>query len=115
MRSAFLTGVAGLFAAVLKVSAVNATVAACEVGSWTAPGALRPIDHSAVIGVAATAPIVLLGDTREQPDHHRWHLTFVAGLGQRENLVLGFDAFAVARAACPRSLGPGRPQCGGVP
>ena len=84
-------------AGIVAMSAAVAGPAAgavCEVGAWAAPGAVRPIDHSAIISVAATAPVVLLGETHDNVDHHRWQLGVLAGLiGQREDLVLGLEAF----------------------
>lgn len=67
---------------------------ACQTGAWNAPGSERTIDHSSIIAGGATAPVVLLGEIHDNPEHHRWQSGVTAGLlGQRRNLVLGFEAF----------------------
>jgi uncharacterized iron-regulated protein len=66
----------------------------CRPGLWLDPadGTVRP--HEAVLAVAAERDVVLLGETHDDPEHHRWQLSVLAGLlGRRGDLVIGFEAF----------------------
>ena len=65
-------------------------------GSWTIPqadgAAPRPPDR--VLAGFAQQQVVLLGETHDNPEHHRWQLHTIAGLyALRSDLVLGFEMF----------------------
>ena len=70
---------------------------ACVIlGSWTVPqadgAATRPPDK--VLAGFAQQQVVLLGETHDDPEHHRWQLHTIAGLhALRPDLVLGFEMF----------------------
>ncbi len=60
----------------------------------------RQLAHQDVVAAAAEAEIVLLGESHDQADHHRWQLSVLAGLhAKTDRLVVGFESF-------PRSVQP---------
>jgi uncharacterized iron-regulated protein len=63
------------------------------VAGWQAPGGQR-LAASDVLARAAKASVVLLGETHDSAEHHRWQLQTIAALhAQRPNMVLGFESF----------------------
>jgi uncharacterized iron-regulated protein len=72
----------------------HANDGACvPVGEWLAPGAKR-LAAGDVLARAAKASVVLLGETHDSAEHHRWQLQTIAALhAARPNMVLGFEAF----------------------
>jgi uncharacterized iron-regulated protein len=63
------------------------------VAGWLAPGVQR-LAASDVLARAAKASVVLLGETHDSAEHHRWQLQMIAVLhAQRPNMVLGFESF----------------------
>jgi len=78
----------------------DAGEACVPAGQWRSPATNIPIAHGALIDAMAKRPIVLLGETHTNTEHHRWQLHTVAALyGRNPNMVLGFEAF-------PRSVQP---------
>lgn len=58
------------------------------------------LDYRRLIKRLAKKPVVLLGETHDRADHHRWQLQVISALfGRNQNMVLGFEAF-------PRSVQP---------
>lgn len=53
----------------------------------------EPVAHAELMGRAASAEAVLLGERHDRPDHHRWQLHVAAGLAAHRPLVLGFEMF----------------------
>jgi hypothetical protein len=82
-------------AVVLALAApAHAAPADCRPGSWLDPaaGTVRP--HDAVMASAAARGVVLLGETHDNAEHHRWQLSTLAGLlAERPDMVIGFEAF----------------------
>jgi uncharacterized iron-regulated protein len=74
-----------------------ADAASCvPVAAWIAPAAagLKTLRGEEVLAAAARRAVVLLGETHDSAEHHRWQLHTIAALHQlRPNLVLGFEAF----------------------
>jgi len=66
------------------------------VAAWVAPraaGAER-VDPSALLAAAARANVVLLGESHDNFDHHRWQLQTLAALhAARPRMVIGFEMF----------------------
>lgn len=63
-------------------------------GDWFEPGSAKPLEHEDVIARAAKAPAVLLGETHDRADIHRWQLHVSAGLmAHRRDMVMGFEMF----------------------
>jgi len=63
------------------------------VGSWMFPGGGR-IDGTEVIARAARRSVVLLGESHESAEHHRWQLQMLAALhALRPDMVIGFEMF----------------------
>jgi uncharacterized iron-regulated protein len=90
---AALLGLACLGAQAMAVPA-HAQTEACRAGLWLDPaaGTVRP--HDAVLAAAAARDVVLLGETHDNPEHHRWQLsTLAALLAKRPAMVIGFEAF----------------------
>jgi uncharacterized iron-regulated protein len=99
-RSALLS-VSVLAIALLAGNGAHAQGACSTYGGWIDVKADRAIDRKELFrDLVAKAPIVLLGESHTDADHHRWQLYTVAALqGGGSELVLGFEAF-------PRRLQP---------
>ncbi|HZP92744.1 MAG TPA: ChaN family lipoprotein [Burkholderiales bacterium] len=85
-------------AAAALLSALPVTVAvaaAClQPGRWSVPAspAPRPAQAVDIAATARDAQFVLLGETHDDPDHHRWQLhTLGMLLGVRGSLVIGLE------------------------
>jgi uncharacterized iron-regulated protein len=66
----------------------------CRPGGWLDPSTGEALAHDAVLAGAAGWGIVLLGETHDSAEHHRWQLSVLAGLlALRPDLVIGFEAF----------------------
>lgn len=79
-----------------------ATAAACPPapGEWLEPATGRPVALAALLDNLAGRPVVVLGETHNSPEDHRWQLHTLAALyGRTDNMVVGFEAF-------PRRLQP---------
>src|SRR6185436_3596797 len=82
-----------LLAAIRTASAADVCVPA---GGWAIPGyaSARPIAAEQVFADLARRSVVLLGETHDDPDHHRWQLQTVAGLyALHPKLVLALEMF----------------------
>lgn len=92
----FVLQIAGI---ALVVGALSAPLRAADgecvaVAAWVAPGG-KQLDHGGVLARAAKSQVVLLGETHDSFEHHRWQLQTLAALhATRPDLVLGFEAFA---------------------
>ena len=84
----------GLIAAeIVAGTPAGAQQACAPAGEWTVPGAGR-IAAREILGRAARAQVVLLGENHGNADHHRWELQTVAALAAlRPKVVLGFEMF----------------------
>ena len=74
----------------------TAEAAACgHVGTWIAPGEPEQvIPGDAATTQLALSRVVLLGESHDNADHHRWQAQVLAGLmGQRTDMVLAFEMF----------------------
>jgi uncharacterized iron-regulated protein len=79
-------------AAVLAAPA-RADDACVPVGAWVAPGGKR-LAAADVLARAAKSSIVLLGESHDSAEHHRWQLQTLAALhARRPDLVIGFESF----------------------
>lgn len=66
----------------------------CSVGMWSRPGLSGMVEHATIISEASAGSVVLLGEFHDNAEHHRLQLSTIAGLlGQRRDIVLGFEAF----------------------
>ncbi|MCZ7565334.1 MAG: ChaN family lipoprotein [Burkholderiales bacterium] len=82
--------------ALLLPFAPGALAACVPRGTWAAPAAAgpRPLVGQDLIAHLARRDVVLLGESHEDAEHHRWQLQTIAALhGQRPDLVLGFEMF----------------------
>src|SRR5713101_2356016 len=73
-----------------------AAASACEAyGSWIDVQTGRSIDRGELFrDLVAKAPVVLLGESHTDVDHHQWQLHTVAALhGRGGKIVVGFEAF----------------------
>lgn len=71
-----------------------AAATACRVpaGEWVNPRNNHQQDN--VFAALARRGVVLLGETHDEADHHRWQLHTIAALfAHRRDLVLGFEMF----------------------
>lgn len=65
-----------------------------KAGDWIRPGSGQTVPHAQVIAEAAAAPAVLLGETHDRADNHRWQMHVAAGLlAHGRQIVLGFEMF----------------------
>ncbi len=80
---------------------VGQGVAECaRVGSWLDPATGRRTEAPPLLATAARRAVVLLGESHDNAEDHRWQLHALAGLhAYRADLVLGFEMF-------PRSTQP---------
>jgi uncharacterized iron-regulated protein len=64
-------------------------------GGWIDVKTGQPIDRAALFrDLVAKRPVVVLGESHTDPDHHQWQLQTLAALhGGGANLVIGFEAF----------------------
>jgi uncharacterized iron-regulated protein len=61
-------------------------------GTWFDPGQQKTRDDA--IAALAQCGVVLLGETHDDAEHHRWQQNTIAALfGLRRDLVLGFEMF----------------------
>ena len=62
------------------------------VGTWVCPGSDEKRDDALV--ALAKRGVVLLGESHDQAEHHRWQLHTIAALfSHRPDMVLGFEMF----------------------
>jgi len=62
--------------------------------SWIDPSSGDILDHSALIARMATQRVILLGETHDRYDIHRWQLHVAAGLhAHRKDIAMGFEMF----------------------
>jgi uncharacterized iron-regulated protein len=75
----------------LSVNAANSG-GCMPVGVWVYPGRSEQPDD--VLGVLARRGVVLLGESHNEAEHHRWQLHTIAALvSRRPDMVLGFEMF----------------------
>jgi uncharacterized iron-regulated protein len=81
-------------ALVMAAAPAHAQQKVCApVGEWTVPGA-GPVAAQEILSRAARESVVLLGESHDSADHHRWQLHTVSGLAAlRAKIVLGFEMF----------------------
>jgi uncharacterized iron-regulated protein len=94
----FLSG-CGLVAGAASKGASSSCAAP---GQWVVPepGGARVQAADTLLAGFARQQVVLLGETHDDPEHHRWQLHTIAALhGLRPTMVLGFEMF-------PRRLQP---------
>lgn len=85
-------GAAAIALAALAAPAI-ARQACAPAGEWSIPGGGR-IAAPDILARAARAQVVLLGESHDNADHHRWELQTVAALAAyHPKLVLGFEMF----------------------
>jgi uncharacterized iron-regulated protein len=85
-----------LAGAALAVSAPAKPEGTCvPVAAWRVPGAdPAALTTGEVLGRIQGSRVVLLGETHDNAEHHRWQLAMLAALQARDsNLVLGFEMF----------------------
>ncbi|MCU0897757.1 MAG: ChaN family lipoprotein [Burkholderiales bacterium] len=66
------------------------------VGAWAVPtaGGVRRADGVALVRDAAKGQVVLLGESHDSAEHHRWQLQTLAALhAQRPDMVIAFEMF----------------------
>lgn len=69
-------------------------------GSWLLPASGGQPTHQDLLAALSRRAIVLLGESHDRAEHHRWQLQVLAGLyAHQPDLVVGFEAF-------PRSVQP---------
>ena len=52
-------------------------------GTWLDPDTGQTLAHGEVVAAAAAKDVVLLGESHDQAEHHRWQLSMLAGLKAR--------------------------------
>ncbi|GAB6051868.1 hypothetical protein JCM17960_06880 [Magnetospira thiophila] len=64
------------------------------VGQWVRASDGRLLDSSSFLLNLSRKPVVLLGESHDNQEHHRWQLDVIAGLhALNPNMVLGFESF----------------------
>lgn len=71
------------------------SITACtERGQWINARSGDRASPARLFADLSQRPIILLGETHDNPEHHRWQLHTLAGLQSRtEKLVIGFEMF----------------------
>lgn len=86
-------GLGLIAAAVVAAAPARAQSTCAPAGEWTIPGSGR-VPAQEALSRAARESIVLIGESHDKPDHHRWELQTVAALAAlHPKLVLGFEMF----------------------
>lgn len=63
-------------------------------GNWIAPGSDAAVPRTELLDTLSKKRVVLLGESHDNADHHRWQLQTLSALhGRVENLVIGFEMF----------------------
>lgn len=63
-------------------------------GTWANPDNGSVVDHVSLMTTMSEQKVVLLGETHDRYDVHRWQLHVAAGLfAHRNNIALGFEMF----------------------
>jgi uncharacterized iron-regulated protein len=79
--------------AVAAAAPAQAQTACAAVGEWSLPGGIR-IAAPEILVRAAHESVVLLGESHDNADHHRWQLQTIAALAALQpRLVLSFEMF----------------------
>ena len=89
-----LAAAAALVAAAIPAATPAHDAAACApVGVWSVPGGGSAAAPE-ILGRAAKMQVVLLGESHDNADHHRWELQTAAALAAlHPKLVIGFEMF----------------------
>ena len=78
-------------------AALLAPARACvPVGAWSVPvaGGAQPVGAREVLQRAQRNAVVLLGESHDSAEHHRWQLHTLAALhAQRPDMMIGFEMF----------------------
>lgn len=101
MRLVLIAAAAVLTLAASVSRAESKPVACGQPGQWLTPGkGAVPIDHAVLLERMATQQVVLLGESHDSAEDHRWQWQMLAQLyGRRPQLALGLEMF-------PRRLQP---------
>lgn len=63
-------------------------------GTWFIPGTQTTVTHGDILARAARQNVVLLGESHDRAENHRWQMHVCAGLlAHRRDLVIGFEMF----------------------
>jgi uncharacterized iron-regulated protein len=82
-----------LMVALVTAPSIGAESGCVPVGTWMVPAGER-LDGKDVLARAARGSVVLLGETHDSDEHHRWQLQTLAGLhALRPAMVVGFEMF----------------------
>jgi len=76
------------------------TTPCVPVGHWKTPEDGSKVSEPQLLNDLNKRPVVMLGETHTNAEHHRWQLYVLSALyGKNQNMVIGFEAF-------PRTLQP---------
>lgn len=65
-----------------------------KAGTWFRPGTQTCAEHAQVLAWASARSTVLLGESHDRAENHRWQMYVLAGLlAHRRDLVIGFEMF----------------------
>jgi len=82
--------------AFLLIQPLSVAAQDCSPAAWLRLDGERPaaVAPGALIAEMARRDVVLLGESHDEADHHRWQLYTLAALhAQRARMVIGFEAF----------------------
>ena len=93
ITSIFACAISLSAATVLAAAPVRTAETCAPAGAWSIPGSGRVASQD-ILARAAAAKVVLLGESHDNPDHHRWELQAVAALAAlRPKIALGFEMY----------------------
>ncbi|OHC73217.1 MAG: hypothetical protein A3G18_09165 [Rhodospirillales bacterium RIFCSPLOWO2_12_FULL_58_28] len=82
----------GLFC--VCAAAAQASDVCVPTGRWLEPASGKTVAHAEMIARMAKRPVVLLGETHDNKEHHSWQLHVIAAMhAQNPNMVLAFESF----------------------
>lgn len=94
MRILLIAAALAAAAGAAFATSAPANTACVAPGAWRAPGGDAALTTAEVVARVGGSRVVLLGETHDSAEHHRWQLAMLAALHARNpNLVLGFEMF----------------------
>jgi len=95
IKRIFLSTLVGVVAASTVAWSATASELSCvQPGTWHSPLDGRTLSTDSVLENLKTKDVVLLGESHNISDHHRWQMQIVAQLfATHPDMVLGFEAF----------------------
>ncbi len=95
LASVLALGAIALITGAVADQPISVEAPGCDkVGTWLVPATGETIAPDRLLASLAKRPVVLLGETHDNAEHHRWQLQMLAALhGYKPHLIIGFETF----------------------